>query len=103
MFGQQQVEYLGHHIGAMGIHPTENKVHAVSEAPTPANITQLRAFIGLMNYYAKFIPQAAARIAPLYKLFQIEHKWVRIEECDNAFQTCIQVRLFRYIMTVPDQ
>ena len=39
MFGQQQVEYLGHHIDAMGIHPTENKVHVISEAPTPTNIT----------------------------------------------------------------
>ena len=88
MFGQQQVEYLGHRIDATGIHPTQNKVRALSEAPTPANITQLRAFVGLMNYYAKFIPQAAARMAPLYKLFQKEHKWVWTEECDSAFQTC---------------
>ena len=88
MFGQQQVEYLGHCIDAMGIHPTKNKVRAISEAPTPANITQLRAFAGLMNYYAKFIPQVAAHMAPLYKLFQKEQKWVWTEECDSAFQTC---------------
>ena len=40
-----------------------------------------------MNYYAKFIPQAAAHMAPLYKLFQKEQKWVWTEECDSAFQT----------------
>ena len=45
MFRQQQVEYLGHHINAIGIHPTKNKVHAISEAPTPTNITQMKAFL----------------------------------------------------------
>ena len=45
MFGQQQVEYLGHCIDAMGIHPTKNKVRAISEAPTPANITQLKLLL----------------------------------------------------------
>ena len=107
MFRQQQVEYLGNHIDAMGIHPTKNKVRAISEAPTPANITQLRAFVGLMNYYAKFIPRAAAHMAPLYKLFQKENKWVWTEECDRAFQTCKEMltseAVFWSIMTVIDQ
>ena len=76
MLEQQQVECLGYCIDAIGIHPIKNKVHAISEVPTPANITQLRAFVGLMNYYAKFIPQAAAHKAPLYKLFQKKQKWV---------------------------
>ena len=78
MFEQQQVEYLGYRIDTIGIHPTKNKVHAISEAPTltPANITQLGSFVGLMNYYAKFIPQAAGHKASLYKLFQKKQKWV---------------------------
>ena len=42
-----------------------------------------------MNYYAKCIPQAQAadHLAPLYNLFQKEHKWVWTEECDGAFKT----------------
>ena len=43
-FPQEQVEYLGYLIDAMGIHPTTEKVRAIKEAPTPNNITQLRAF-----------------------------------------------------------
>ena len=34
----------------------EDKVRAIHEAPTQQNITQLRAFVGLLNYYGKFIP-----------------------------------------------
>ena len=56
-------EYLGHLIDATGIHTTRNKVLAINQAPIPTNITQLRAFVGLINYYGKFIPQAAARMA----------------------------------------
>jgi len=75
-------------IDANGIHPTEDKVHAIHEAPMPQDITQLRAFVGLLNYYAKFIPQVATHVAPLYKLLEKDTKWVWIEECNNAFSTC---------------
>ena len=87
-FCQEQVEYLGHLIDVAGIHPTKDKVRAIRDAPVPSDITQLRAFVGLINYYGKFIPQAAARMAPLYKLLEKDHKWIWTEECDSAFQTC---------------
>ena len=87
-FGQEQVEYLGHLVDATGIHPTRNKVLAINQGPIPTNITQLRAFVGLINYYGKFIPQAAARMGPLYKLLEKDHACGWTEECDSAFQSC---------------
>ena len=63
--GQEQVEYLGHLIDVTGIHPTRDKVRAIKEAPVPNDITQLRAFVGLINYYGKFIPQVATHMASL--------------------------------------
>ena len=50
-FNQQRVEYLGHCIDAMGIHPTQKKLKATQLAPIPTDVSQLRAFVGLMNYY----------------------------------------------------
>ena len=85
---KKQVEYLGHMIDATGIHPMEDKVRAIHEAPIPQNITQLRAFVGLLNYYGKFIPQVATHVAPLYKLLEKDNKWAWTEECDTAFKTC---------------
>ena len=61
---QEQVEYLRYLIDAMGIHLTTEKVRAIKEAPTPNNITRLRAFAGLINYYGKFLPQIATHMAP---------------------------------------
>ena len=50
------VEYLGHIVDAEGIHPTAEKLVAIKQAPSPTNITELRSFLGLLNYYGKFIP-----------------------------------------------
>ena len=86
--GQGQVEYLGHVVDGTGIHPTEDKVQAIKEAPVPKDITQLRAFVGLINYYGKFIPQVATHMAPLYKLMENNHKCSWTEECHNAYLKC---------------
>ena len=69
------VEYLGHRISAEGIQPTQEKVRAIAEAPAPNNISQLRSFLGVMNYYAKFLPNLSTALAPLYRLFQKKAKW----------------------------
>jgi len=45
-----EVEYLGHMIDAMGIHPKKDKVPAIHDAPIPQDITQLRALVALLNY-----------------------------------------------------
>ena len=50
------VEYLGHRISAKGLQPTDEKVRAIEKAPTPSNVSQLRSFNGLVNYYCKFLP-----------------------------------------------
>ena len=49
------VEYLGHHISAEGLWPTKEKVRAITEAPIPQDVSQLHAFLGLINYYVKFV------------------------------------------------
>ena len=87
-FCQTQVEYLGHCVDATGIHPTEKKLIAIKEALVPTDTTQLRAFIGLMNYYAKFIPHISTELALLYKLLEKDQKWIWSEQCETTFRKC---------------
>ena len=47
---------IGHVIDANGVHAAQSKITAIQEAPVPTNLTQLRAFLGLVNYYNKFFP-----------------------------------------------
>ena len=48
-FMLSSIDYLGHRISADGLQPTKEKVRAISEAPAPLNITQLRSFLGVVT------------------------------------------------------
>ena len=80
------IEYLGHKISDKGTQPTKGKVRAIVKAPAPNNVTQLKAFLGMLNYYAKFLPKLSSKLAPLYKLLQKKVPWSWGEEQRQAFQ-----------------
>ena len=61
-----EVEYLGHKISKHGLKPNSEKIRAIKEAPVPENLSQLKSFLGLVNYYAKFISNLSTVLAPLY-------------------------------------
>ena len=85
-FMLSSIEYLGHKISEKGIQPTEEKVRAIVKAPAPNNVTQLKAFLGMLNYYAKFLPNLSSKLAPLYRLLQKNTPWSWGEEQRQAFQ-----------------
>ena len=72
-----KVEYLGFQVSREGIQPTPAKVTAIKEAPSPTNVSELRAIVGLVNYYSRFIPRLAEHLSPLYTLLQkgVFWKW----------------------------
>ena len=78
------VEYLGHIVDREGLHVTPDKVNAIVNAPKPQNVTELRAYLGLVNYYGKFIPNLASLLQPLNCLLQKNSAWVWSEACDKA-------------------
>ena len=80
-----EVEYLGHSISARGLHPLASKVRAIADAPTPSNVSQLKSFLGMLNYYGRFLPDLATLLAPLYALLQSARKWSWEEPQEKAF------------------
>ncbi|XP_061190068.1 uncharacterized protein K02A2.6-like [Saccostrea echinata] len=85
-FFQDQIEYCGHLIDKQGLHKTKDKIKAVLDTPEPTNTTQLRAFLGLVNYYHKFLPNLSSVAHPLHKLLEKEVKWQWTKECQEAFE-----------------
>ena len=67
-----QVDYLGHIIDQHGLHATKEKVKAIREAPQPHSVNELKSFLGIINYYGKFMPNLSTKLAPLYGLLQKE-------------------------------
>ena len=88
-FMKSEVEFLGHRVTRHGVQPTEDKVRAVSRAPTPTNVSQLRSFLGLMNYYSRFLPNLSSTLAPLYLLLQKSSyaSWFWGTEQQKAFES----------------
>lgn len=75
-FLRSSVECLGHVISAEGLHQSPKKVKAITEMPKPQDVTQLHAFLGMVQYYAEFLPNLATHLAPLHRLLQKEVKWL---------------------------
>jgi len=65
---QPEVKYLGHIVGRHGVATDPEKVRAVENWVTPQDLTQLRAFLGLVGYYRQYIPDFAGVAQPLNRL-----------------------------------
>ena len=76
------MNYLGHRIDATGLHP---KVQAINEAPTPGSVQELKSYLGILNYYGKFLPNLSTTLHPLYKLLQKDFPWTWGPEHRIAF------------------
>lgn len=68
VFGQPEVSFLGYTISHSGVKPLENKVQAIQDFPVPKSVKQLRRFLGMVNFYRRFLPHAAQVQAPLNAL-----------------------------------
>lgn len=78
--------FLGHKISAAGVQPVMEKVQAIQVAPTPQSVSELKAYLGLLNYCHKFLPSQSTLLAPLHALLRKETKWTWGCEQKEAFE-----------------
>ena len=95
------VKFLGHLLTQNGLIPSEDKIAGLKSFAIPKTIKQVRRFLGLINYYRKFIPHAAQLQQPLTRLMQkgVVFEWSA--ECQNSFQKLIEAVLNASILTYP--
>ena len=80
------IEYLGHRIDQKGVHPTKDKVKAIKEALKPKNVSELRSFLGIINYYGRFMANLSTQLSPLYDLLKKKKIWSWGTKQDKAFE-----------------
>ena len=84
-FMQNEVTYCGFVINGTGIQPMAKEVEEIKNAPEPKNINQLRAFLGILNYYHRFLPDVATLLEPHHKLLRQGIEWKWQEKQQTAF------------------
>ncbi|XP_058464246.1 uncharacterized protein K02A2.6-like isoform X1 [Malaya genurostris] len=80
--------YLGHVITDKGLMPCPEKVQTIRDAKSPQNVTELKAFLGLLNFYGKFIPHLSSHLSCLYNLLKKDTRFLWSENCQNTFNFC---------------
>ena len=84
-FFSRSCTYLGYRVDEKGIHADTNKISAILEMPAPTNISELRSFLGAVNYYGKFIRKMRELRAPLDNLLKQDAEWKWCKSCEDSF------------------
>lgn len=107
IFGQSEVKFLGYKVSASGIQPLDYKVQAIRDFPLPKTVKELRRFLGMLNFYRRFIPDAATKQAPLNSLLtgpkvKGSHPVTMTPKLLEAFDSCKQSLSEATLLAHPD-
>ncbi|GBN42703.1 Retrovirus-related Pol polyprotein from transposon 297 [Araneus ventricosus] len=93
VLGKSSVKFLGHIVTPDGITPLPEKVSAITDFPEPSTVKEFRRFLALINFYRRFVANAARTQAVLNAYLKEAKKndkapitWT--EEAKNAFEKC---------------
>uniref|UniRef100_A0AAG5DRQ5 RNA-directed DNA polymerase n=1 Tax=Anopheles atroparvus TaxID=41427 RepID=A0AAG5DRQ5_ANOAO len=84
-FMQREIKYLGHIMDVNGLRPDPAKIDVIARMPAPRQPSELRSFLGAVNYYGKFVPQMRNLRYPLDELLKKDGPWRWNIECERAF------------------
>ncbi|GBG72342.1 hypothetical protein CBR_g11920 [Chara braunii] len=101
-WAKTQVLYLGHVLDGDGIKPEDRKIAAIRDWPTPRTLTELRSFLGLANYYRKFVRNFFTIVAPLRRLLRKETIWKWDKDCTSAMKKLKQALIEYPVLKVAD-
>ena len=75
IFMADEVMFCGQRISKAGIQPAKDKIDGLKQAETPRNVSQLRSYLGMINYYRAYLPRVSQELKPLYELLKKGQAW----------------------------
>ncbi|GFS55753.1 retrovirus-related Pol polyprotein from transposon 17.6 [Trichonephila inaurata madagascariensis] len=104
-FAQEEVLFLGHTVGSGSRSPSDMKIKAIKDFPPPTTKTQVRSFLGIVGYYAHYIPNYSEIASPLTDALKGKIKRESItwdERCEKAFAELKDKLVSKPILFAPD-
>lgn len=101
-FALAEVKYLGHIISREGVHPDPDKIEAVQNFPIPLNVKELQSFLGLSNYYRRFVDGYAEIARPLTRLLKKGTAFTWSPDCQEAMQNLKDALTRSPVLIYPD-
>ncbi len=101
-FWLRQVGFLGHILNQEGVAVDPEKVKAILDWKPPANVTDVRSFLGMAGYYRRFIEGFSTVAKPITQLLKKDKKFVWTEACEQRFQELKKKLTTAPVLTVPD-
>ncbi|GBN77495.1 Transposon Ty3-G Gag-Pol polyprotein [Araneus ventricosus] len=85
-FRKKSIKFLGHIIFVDGICPDPTKTEEIKKMSQPTNITELKRFLGMVNFFRKFIPDLADMAEPLHAMLKADTTWTWGPNQEKAFK-----------------
>jgi len=101
-FMKEEIAFLGHVVSGKGIQVDPHKTKTIEEWETPVSISEIRSFLGLTNYYKKFVKDYAKIVSPLTALLKKDAEWIWMEPQQTAFDTMKKRLVSAPILRKPD-
>lgn len=110
-FNKPELKFLGHVVGREGVAVDPDKIAVIAKWPAPRNVKQLQGFLGLGNYFRKFVPHYSTLVAPLTDLTRKERAatfnwetWDQDKECAEwkAFEKLKSKLMQAPVLALPD-
>lgn len=97
-----EVEFLGHVVSAEGVSTDPKKIEKVANWPVPTSKKEVQQFLGLANYYRRFVENFAKIAKPLHRLTEKTTKFEWSADCQAAFEHLRQKLVSAPILAFPD-
>ena len=101
-FGCTEIAYIGFIIDVQGLRVDPSKVETVTNWPTPANVGDVRSFLGLAGYYRRFIEGFSKMAGPMTQLTRKGVKFQWTEPCEQSFHKLKNRLVSAPMLTIPD-
>ncbi|XP_062511800.1 uncharacterized protein K02A2.6-like [Corticium candelabrum] len=84
-FRRTKVEFYGLQLSGQGVEPSKDKIQAIIDAPRPSTAAELRSFLGIVGFSARFLPDLSTTAEPLRRITHRNNSFTWTDEQERAF------------------